>query len=374
MGPFGRDEKTNVQSASEVSDYSIKSSDGDVVVVAKTYRLYTPPTGDNPAFEMVGQGTWSFNTKENVPQDCNMSLKLDVAKDNTKTTIPISVKYKRLSAEKIAEMDAAAKKKAEEIAKAAAEKKAFAAEPLTAAEKREMLATLASNDADKIRASLDFLAGKSLADPDPEIASAIEKHLASSDRRVADAATKAMSKWSPAYAMRKKLENDYRGPSPLKSSDLVVESTTPLYVGQFVQAQQPRRGSFWRAAIVKQLLPDGQVELAFLTFGKERDTAVVSRRNIQLAPPELVQPNKPASTAARSATMAGNTAGGKTRTWTDATGQFKVDAEFVSIADGTVNLRRQDGRTMSIPLEKLSEADRAHVKVLQEQENPFKLN
>ena len=49
---------------------------------------------------------------------------------------------------------------------------------------------------------------------------------------------------------------------------------------------------------------------------------------------------------------------GEPRTWTDTTGKFKLDAEFVSLEDGIVTLRRASGKTQKLPLEKLSEADR----------------
>lgn len=45
------------------------------------------------------------------------------------------------------------------------------------------------------------------------------------------------------------------------------------------------------------------------------------------------------------------------QTWTDITGKFKVEAEFVSLQDGTVTLRRADGQEICLPLKKLSEAD-----------------
>lgn len=51
------------------------------------------------------------------------------------------------------------------------------------------------------------------------------------------------------------------------------------------------------------------------------------------------------------------------RTWTDTTGQYTTQAEFVDFQDGIVRLRRTDnGEIRSIPLEKLSEADQQFVK------------
>jgi SLA1 homology domain 1, SHD1 len=44
--------------------------------------------------------------------------------------------------------------------------------------------------------------------------------------------------------------------------------------------------------------------------------------------------------------------------WTDITGKFSVDAEFVAIQPATVMLKKQDGSSIAIPLEKLSSDDR----------------
>ena len=48
----------------------------------------------------------------------------------------------------------------------------------------------------------------------------------------------------------------------------------------------------------------------------------------------------------------------KTRTWTDASGQFKIEAEFVAMIDGAVQLRKPNGEIISVPVDKLSNPDR----------------
>ena len=50
------------------------------------------------------------------------------------------------------------------------------------------------------------------------------------------------------------------------------------------------------------------------------------------------------------------------RTWTDSTGKHKIEGEFVKLADGQVDIRRDDGKLVRIPLEKLSEADQQHAR------------
>jgi SLA1 homology domain 1, SHD1 len=49
------------------------------------------------------------------------------------------------------------------------------------------------------------------------------------------------------------------------------------------------------------------------------------------------------------------------RTWKDRTGSYSVEAEFVSLADGKVTLKRANGALAVVPLEKLSDVDRQFV-------------
>ncbi len=49
------------------------------------------------------------------------------------------------------------------------------------------------------------------------------------------------------------------------------------------------------------------------------------------------------------------------RTWTDKTGKFRVEAELIGVKEGAVRLKKTGGGEITVPLEKLSEADRAFV-------------
>lgn len=62
------------------------------------------------------------------------------------------------------------------------------------------------------------------------------------------------------------------------------------------------------------------------------------------------------------------------RTWTDASGKFKIKAKFVSLTNGVVTLENEDGTELEIELKKLSAADQkaANDAVKAESENPFK--
>jgi hypothetical protein len=50
------------------------------------------------------------------------------------------------------------------------------------------------------------------------------------------------------------------------------------------------------------------------------------------------------------------------REWTDTTGTYQIDAEFRDYRDGKVYLRRDDGVHISVPMSRLSHADRAFVR------------
>jgi SLA1 homology domain 1, SHD1 len=58
------------------------------------------------------------------------------------------------------------------------------------------------------------------------------------------------------------------------------------------------------------------------------------------------------------------------REWTDKSGKFKVQATFVELKDDTLLLKKKDGKTLKIRLDKLSPGDQKYVSEL-ESENPF---
>ena len=52
------------------------------------------------------------------------------------------------------------------------------------------------------------------------------------------------------------------------------------------------------------------------------------------------------------------------RTWVDATGKYKIEAELVSHENGSVKLKRRDGTVVTLPIEKLSAEDREYLESL----------
>ena len=52
----------------------------------------------------------------------------------------------------------------------------------------------------------------------------------------------------------------------------------------------------------------------------------------------------------------------KWRTWTDASGEHKIEAKYGGVVAGKVKLIKQDGTTIMVPLEKLSDEDQKWIK------------
>jgi hypothetical protein len=59
--------------------------------------------------------------------------------------------------------------------------------------------------------------------------------------------------------------------------------------------------------------------------------------------------------------MCVSVAPGQQRRWIDDTGKNSVDAEFVETKDGTVVIRRTSGKTVKVPIARLSAADQKYV-------------
>jgi hypothetical protein len=57
---------------------------------------------------------------------------------------------------------------------------------------------------------------------------------------------------------------------------------------------------------------------------------------------------------------------GFAETWTDATGSFSIEAKFVGVSGKDVVLQKADGKTINVPIARLSDASRAQAKRLYE--------
>ena len=58
------------------------------------------------------------------------------------------------------------------------------------------------------------------------------------------------------------------------------------------------------------------------------------------------------------------------REWTDSTGKFTITAKLLEVKDGDAYLENEAGKTIKIPIAKLSAADQA---ILKSSDNPFEM-
>ncbi|WP_442509902.1 SHD1 domain-containing protein [Novipirellula sp. SH528] len=362
--PFGRKNNNDdtVRAAIERTSFQLLRHQKDLVLFKKDYELKMPETEDGVAYEMSGSGTWTFDKSENMPAGIEFSYKLIVKSKNSTTTLPITMKYERLSQQEIDAIEADAKKRAEEKAMAAAQAKAEAEAPLTNAQRADALASLASNDAARQIQTLGELAKKNLKDPDHDIAAAMKPLIESDNDKIRKAAHSALLRWDADYKRIASLKSAYDRGGVVDNSKREVNLLTTLYVGQIVQVNE--HGPFWKPATIEEILTDGQVRVKFRGGGSRMTT--VSRSKIQLAPEDLPQPNKPATAAQPNSTP---------RTWSDASGRFKVDAVLLRVEGASVVLKRADNREVTVPIVNLSDADKDFLRELQQQrakvKNPF---
>lgn len=376
FSPFHRNRPGRTTAGSAWAGYQIESIEGPFVQVKKSYRLHSPAAdADDWEANIDGTGTWTFNRNLGMPESLDFQHQLVVRQRNTTVTIPVSIKYRRLSAEEWGKLQAEAKQRQEQLQKQLAESKAKAEAPLETAEKQQALAQLSSDNIAQLLSTLRQLQQKSPKEPDREIIAALEPLLAHSNRTVKDAAEKALAKWSPEFRQKAEVNRAYDGPGFVKEPGRPLGPDTPLFPGQIVAA---RDTGAWYPAEVLDAPPGGEVEVQFRRG--LRSQKKLPRANLQLAPPAVEQPNltpeqvaaienpAPEPSAATSDALRG------LRTWTDDTGQFAIEAVFVGFADDKIRLRRQDGREVSVPIERLSTADREAAEKLRQQAsatNPF---
>ncbi len=113
--------------------------------------------------------------------------------------------------------------------------------------------------------------------------------------------------------------------------------------GQEVEVQI--RGQ-WHAAEVLRTMPDGQSVQVRIQEGGRPQVGVVPRARVRALETKAAPANAPAAAPE-----------GELRTWSDATGQFRIEAALVAKEGGSVRLRKKDGTEISVPLSKLSRAD-----------------
>lgn len=359
-----------LQIASEVTSYNILGTEAGVVCVEKTYDLKTPETGDREVLTLNGKGQWNFDTTDNLPLSSDMQYQLSIKDGNTTTTIPIKLKFTKLSKERLVAIQEEAKANQERMEKMFAEQKAIAAAPIVGEELDKLISDIESNDKHKIIIATSKLIHKEMSQADPRLVEAIRK-LTTSDEAIASLADNILRKIDPVHKINKLYEES----GYVESTELSVDGNTELFVGQIIQIAE--NGQVWYPAEITELLSDGKVATRYRGWGKRR--AIVSRNQMQLAPKEVVQPKRVDKKSPASSTPSPNANASlnanAVRTWSDSSGTFKVEASYLGLIEDKIVLKTADGREIQVPISRLSLADKKFIDQLQEElrklGNPF---
>jgi hypothetical protein len=410
---FGGPRLTNGKhtTAKEQSNYAIVKNDKDAIDISKKYSLLTSPEADKPnRFEMTGEGQFTFDLTEGIIKSFSMKYE---CRENEKTVIrkyPITLTYHLLSPEELAEQ----KKKAEEARTAAAK----AAEPknFDSGERVRLLRDLKSTDTQRIKTAADRLANAPVDDHPADISKALALLLRHSDQWVQQSAAKALVVWAApeaenALIKASQSENVFlRNPAIEALGNLKSAKAAEAVAAQMYQ--QSSRGEASKA--LKAMGPvaeDATIDclkdrdmwvraeacLVLQEIGGKKSLQALRDMSIKLAgsapreapkaisaielrlEPEADAAAAPEDAKAKPANSAGSTSAeppAGLRTWRDAGGTFSVEAVMLSQQDGKVVLQKKDGKTVRVPIAKLSPADKKYIAehagdTQSKAENPF---
>jgi HEAT repeat protein len=317
--------------------------------------------------------------------------------ENEKNVIrkyPIAVSYHLLSPEEMAEQ----KKKADE-ARAAMEK---AREPkdFEPGEKNRLLLDLKSTDTHRIRTAADRLAKAPVDDKPADVSKALALLLRHSDGWVQKSAAQALVVWAAPEAENALIKASQSEDVFVRNPSIeALEKFKTTNAAQAVAAQMYQQSSRQEAS--KALKAMGPIaEDATIDLLKDRDgwvraeacsvlgeiggkkslkalrdispkatgfEAINSKNAISAIELRLEsEPDAAVSESAKAkpADSAGSTPAESSaglRTWHDTSGTFSLEAVMLSQQDGNVVLQKKDGKTVRVPVAKLSPADKKYI-------------
>jgi beta-lactamase regulating signal transducer with metallopeptidase domain len=407
--------KTTQYTAKEVVQFTIAQNDDQTVRVTKKYSLKSSEKDKVVRFDMTGSGEFEFDRKEGAIGKSSMTYEMKVNESGVSLTIPITVTARLLSASEWAER----KKKQEASAKAAQAAAAEAARPKSfkPGERQELIEQLTSSNDRTLIAAAERLA-KAIRDDHPDdFARPLALALSHSNAWVQAAAAKALVVWAtPAAedALVKLVKVDnfmYCRPAIEALTTLntakaaeAVASQMPRYRGEAGKALKTMGAIAEPAAIallkyneywirretvgvlaeiggkdalkaLQEIAGDGSehesrdVREAVNTIqrrlaGLPKETSSSRRHTAGRRPARGVVPGAAHGAAHGAATPPQSSSAAKDqemRTWHDTSGKFEIEAVLVSVKGETVTLKTKDGRTIPVPLKKLSAEDQKFI-------------
>ena len=118
--PFSRQDQERQTAGLDKISFTIESDDGRLVTTSRSYQLTSPKT-DGKSFKISASGKWCFNRALAVSETLDVKQTLTVQDGNTTVTIPMTIKYRRLSEAELEQHRQEQQKRMEEAKKRLAE-------------------------------------------------------------------------------------------------------------------------------------------------------------------------------------------------------------------------------------------------------------
>ncbi|MGO9107855.1 MAG: SHD1 domain-containing protein [Thermoguttaceae bacterium] len=411
LGPFS--EAEIAKGATERVDFSILETKPDHVRISKRYSLHvTWEANVVMQIDLSGNGEFEFDRREGLVKSQTMQYQARLSGNNVNVTIPFSFEFRLLNAEELA----AYKKKAADDQAAA--KKALAAMtgPLgqsNPAELAQLLGELRSRDRHRVIAAALRLSMTERDNSAEKVSRALCDAMKTSDQISQPIILRALTVWatpaaeatviaaaksgSPfltnqaitalgkiktaaaaevAAAALADLPNRHDAAEALKAMGAVAEPyVLPLVNSQEVFVRQEVReilaaiGGRKSLQALQAQLPNAGTE-RFMLENTIKSIETRLGAGGEEASADSADEKSPAAPATGDAAAA-ESGPVKARTWHDVTGTYSIEAVLIRSRDGKVTLKRADGKEITLPLDKLSEEDRAYVAKHAKPINPF---
>lgn len=295
--PFFDDNDEKVKGGGgEESKYRIEEEADGLVKIAKTYSMNSPKANDDETgYQMAGQGTWTFNRKLGVSESMDFKVEFKTDSKNVTLKYPITIKWNRMTDE------------------------AYAAHVKKVEDDRAALIARAKARED----------AKPKGPTPPKAMNSVFKRGTMFQLK--------SNVWQAARSELSKLAGSkMTGVVPQDMDMLTQVGILRSSKHAEVSALAEKVWAKWKHSFAEHA-SDAQREAVAKAMGEEPAAKQMAADN----PFEEVNPDD----------------GKGQRTWADATGRFKIEAEFVKLEGDTVTLKKADGKLMQIPKAKLSIAD-----------------
>jgi hypothetical protein len=177
----------------EKATFTLDGSDVRQVTVNKTYEASSAALVDGrPQIAMSGEGKLTFDPQRGLFSSLKMKVRVAMHEGAVRVEVPIQVSYELVSEAEEARMMAAAEKSRLEAEKLAKD----LMRPLTVADLDEIVKDLQSGDYMKELRAKTRLTTKRGQEPDPKLATAVERLLKYENSHVREAAAGAFTAWA----------------------------------------------------------------------------------------------------------------------------------------------------------------------------------